>query len=79
MTKFKTRVLELFWLPAWVRACWRHCTGRFFIFRDASNEFLRWLWWVNVQPGAVSADVQALLDQAMDEIAARRRMGTWPC
>ena len=79
MSKFKERVLLLFWLPAWIRACWLHATGRFFIFRDSSNEFLRFIRWVNGAKCSVDADMQALLDKAMDEIEARKRRGDWTC
>ena len=79
MNKFKQRALLLFWLPAWFRVCWRKESGRFFIFRDESNEFLRYLWFINTEPGAVRGDVQELLDMAMEEIAARQRTGAWTC
>ena len=72
MKKLKAWIVLMFWLPAWLRVCWLHATGRFFIFRDSSNEFLRFIWWVNGAKCSVDAEMQALLDMAMDEIEAHR-------
>lgn len=79
MSKFKQRALILFWMPAWIRVCWRNASGRFFIYSNECNEFLRYLWWLNLQPGGASDEVQELLDMAMEEIAARQRTGAWTC
>lgn len=41
-------ILAIWWLPAWFRIQWRFATGRLFIFRNESNEFLRYmLWWTD--------------------------------
>lgn len=42
----RERVLFVFWLPAMPRMIWRLLLGRFFIFRNEGNEFLRYMLWL---------------------------------
>ncbi len=74
----KKWLLVIFWLPVLSRCIWRHVGGRFFVFRDESNEFLRFVWWMNSHSrGGAGEDVDDFYAKAREEIAARQRRGAW--
>lgn len=69
---FKEWVLSIYWLPNIVRCLWRDSRGRFFIFRDEPDEFLRFLLYI-----LRDLEDDPLLDfrqQVLAEIEARRRL-----
>lgn len=75
LNALKAFAVWVFWLPTLCRCLSRFVEGRFFVFRDESNAFLRYMQWL----GEDERDDEAaeFVAAAMDEIAARQRMGTW--
>lgn len=75
MSTIKEVIMVLYWLPAMIRTMWKFRRGRFFIFRNESNGFLKFLWAAN--PNDEESEIHGYFLRAMDEIQARRRTGVW--
>ena len=45
--KFKVWMLILYWSPELIRTMWLHIRGRYYIFRDSPDEFLKFLAWID--------------------------------
>ncbi len=75
----RAKLLILFWFPSMTRVMWRMASGRLFIYRDESNDFLRFMLWY--LPRGVPAEYEHthnLIAHLDDEIDMRRRRGDWP-
>lgn len=72
----KEKLLLLFWMPAVIRTMVRFSAGGLFVFRNESDEFLRFLWWA-LRDEKTSDDLAGYFGQCMDEIKARVRRGDW--
>ena len=79
MNTIKEIILALYWLPNSIRCLLKIKSGRFFVFRDEPNGFLRWISDARTESDGkkYSKDVENLYAEAEAEIAARKRMGTW--
>ena len=84
MKKIKEWIIVLYWFPDLAKAGWRLHNGGFFVFRDSSVGFLRFLWAVKIEAdedlekmAKASEMVQVILQKAMEEIEMRKRRGDW--
>ena len=72
MKSLKHLILNLYHLPALCRTCWKHQQGRWYIFRNESDEFLKYLMYKlqrsNYKEGA---DFESFMAQAKAEINTR--------
>ena len=81
MKKIKEFFQVLYWLPEMLCSMWKVKNGRLFVFRNESNAFVRFVV-DGISPDGLShmsRDLQNYYDQAFNEVAARKRMGTWTC
>lgn len=75
MKSLKHLVLNLYHLPALCRTCFRHQQGRWYIFRNESDEFLNYLMYkVQRSNHKEGADFESFMAQAKDEMKLRQRM-----
>ena len=68
----KALILFLYHWPAVVRCAWRDANGRLFIFRNESDEFLRYEHAIYGQGEDVPEGLRGFHAQLMAEIALRR-------
>ena len=74
MKSLKHLVLNLYHLPALCRTCFRHQQGRWYIFRNESDEFLNYLMYKVQSNHKEGADFESFMAQAKDEMKLRQRM-----
>ena len=81
MSRLKEIIVTLYWLPNIVRTLWKVKNGRFFVFRDEPNGFLRWMLQAREESRGkdCSQDILNHYEQAVNEVAARKRRGEWTC
>ena len=66
--QFKTWVLVLRWAPEMIRTMWLHILGRYYIFRDSPDEFLKFLAWADCDgTGECDNDMADYYRRANDE------------
>lgn len=71
----KASIIFLYWLPAIIRCMWREARGGFFIFRDESDELLRFLHsYLFTLEGEHDDPLYDFYQQVLEEMRARRRL-----
>lgn len=74
----KKLALLAFWFIPLALLLSRWMDGRLYVFRDASNELLRFVWLIYLNPRAQADDEMAsFFRQAMDEVKTREQTGRW--
>ena len=72
MKSLKHLILNLYHLPALCRTCWKHQQGRWYIFRNESDEFLKYLMYkVQRITHKEGTDFESFMAQAKAEINTR--------